>query len=135
MHHRRGKSINLLDAYVCSGYFAAQYLPAGQYDANALPVARRYGDGLETDDNEEDTMFIVWYRNIPGAAEGVPRNSNNTVDIPPLKAKRKVKVFRTRSKLERDAWVWAINVEIEKVVRASKDRDEAVRQAGKLCYV
>ena len=41
-------------------------------------------------------------------------------------------IFRTRSKLERDAWVWAINVEIEKVVRASKDREEAVRQAGEL---
>lgn len=133
MHHRRGKSINLLDAYVCSGYFAAQYLPAGQYDANAAPVARRYGDGLETDDTEEDTMFIVWYRNVPAAAEGVHRTTIVT-DIPPLKAKRKVKVFRTRSKLERDAWVWAINVEIEKVVRASKDREEAVRQAGHLCH-
>ncbi|KAI1789615.1 Pleckstrin homology domain-containing protein [Ganoderma leucocontextum] len=134
MHHRRGKTINLLDAYVCSGYFAAQYLPAGQYDANAPPVARRYGDGLETDDGEEDTMFIVWYRKVPGVAEGVRRN-NDGADIPPLKAKRKVKVFRTRSKLERDAWVWAINVEVEKVVRASKDREEAVRQTGRLCYV
>lgn len=133
MHHRRGKSINLLDSYVCSGYFAAQYLPAGQYDANATPVARRYGDGLETDDSEEDTMFIVWYRNVPGAAEGVQRTTTAT-DVPPLKAKRKVKVFRTRSKLERDAWVWAINVEIEKIVRASKDREEAVRQAGQLCH-
>lgn len=136
MHHRRGKSINLLDTYVCSGYFAAQYLPAGQYDANAPPVARRYGDGLETDDSEEDTMFIIWYRNISGAAEGVVGNNNGTTtDIPALKAKRKVKVFRTRSKLERDAWVWAINVEIEKVVRASKDREEAVRQVGKLRHV
>ncbi len=134
MHHRRGKAVNLLDTYVCSGYFATQYLPAGQYDANAPPIPRRYGDGLETDDSEEDTMFIVWYRNIPEEAEGILGN-HTAADIPPLKAKRKVKVFRTRSKLERDTWVRAINVEIEKVVRASKDREEAVRQAGKLCYV
>ena len=131
MYHRKDKIIDLLDAYLCSGYFAAQYLPEGQYDANAPPVARRYQDGLETDDGEEDTLFIVWYRNVKGAAEGVRRN-NSGADLPPLNAKRKVAIFRTRSKLERDAWVWAINVEIEKVVRASKDREEAVRQAGEL---
>ena len=131
LHHRRDKVINLLDAYVCSGYFAAQYLPEGQYDANKPPVARRYQDGLETDDGEEDTLFIVWYRNVRGQAEGVRRN-NAAADVPPLKTKRKVGVFRTRSRLERDAWVWAINVEIEKVVRASRDREEAVRLAGRL---
>ena len=131
MHHRRNKVVNLLDAYVCSGYFAAQYLPDGPYDANQPPVARRYQDGLEADDREEDTLFVVWYRNVRGAAEGVRRN-NAAADVPPLNTKRKVSVFRTRSKLERDAWVWAINIEIEKVVRASKDREEAVRQAGEL---
>ncbi|TBU28603.1 Pleckstrin homology domain-containing protein [Dichomitus squalens] len=131
LHHRRDKVINLLDAYVCSGYFAAQYLPEGQYDANKPPVARRYQDGLETDDVEEDTLFIVWYRNVRGQAEGVRRN-NAAADVPPLKTKRKAGVFRTRSKLERDAWVWAINVEIEKVARASREREEAVRQAGRL---
>ena len=125
LHHRRERVLSLLDAYVCSGYFAAQYLPEGQYDANAPPVARRYQDGLETDDGEEDTLFVLWYRKAHAGAA-------STADVPPLGAKRKVAVFRTRSKLERDTWVWAINVEIEKVVRASKDREEAVRQAGEL---
>ncbi|KAH9854680.1 Pleckstrin homology domain-containing protein [Lenzites betulinus] len=131
LHHKRDKVIPLLDAYLCSGYFAAQYLPEGQYDANAPPVARRYQDGLETDDGEEDTLFVLWYRIPKGAAPGVQRN-NAGADVPPLKAKRKVAVFRTRSKLERDAWVWAINTEIEKVVRASRVREEAVRNAGEL---
>ncbi|KAI0372157.1 hypothetical protein BV20DRAFT_940447 [Pilatotrama ljubarskyi] len=132
LHHRRDKVIPLLDAYLCSGYFAAQYLPEGQYDANAPPVARRYQDGLETDDSEEDTLFVVWYRAAPkGAAPGV-RRRNEQADVPPLKAKRKAAVFRTRSKMERDAWVWAINVEIEKVARASREREEAVRRAGEL---
>lgn len=131
LHHRKDKVIPLLDAYLCSGYFAAQYLPEGQYDANAPPVARRYQDGLETDDGEEDTLFVIWYRVPKGAAPGVRRN-NADADVPPLTAKRKVAVFRTRSKLERDAWVWAINAEIEKVVRASRVREEAVRNAGEL---
>ncbi|KAI0632122.1 Pleckstrin homology domain-containing protein [Trametes polyzona] len=129
--HRKHKIIPLLDAYICSGYFAAQYLPEGQYDANAPPVARRYQDGLETDDSEEDTLFVIWYREPKGTAPGVRRN-NGAADVPSLKAKRKAAVFRTRSKLERDAWVWAINVEIEKVVRASRVREDAVRNAGEL---
>ncbi|KAI0657423.1 Pleckstrin homology domain-containing protein [Cubamyces menziesii] len=131
LHHRRDKVIPLLDAYICSGYFAAQYLPDGQYDANAPAVARRYQDGLETDDSEEDTLFVIWYRVPKGLSAGVRRN-NAGADIPPLTAKRKVAVFRTRSKLERDAWVWAINAELEKVVRASRTREEAVRSAGEL---
>ena len=131
LHHRRDKVIPLLDAYICSGYFAAQYLPDGQYDANAPAVARRYQDGLETDDSQEDTLFVIWYRVPEGLAAGVRRN-NFGADIPPLTAKRKVAVFRTRSKLERDAWVWAINAELEKVVRASRSREEAVRSAGEL---
>ncbi|KAI8978669.1 Pleckstrin homology domain-containing protein [Trametes punicea] len=131
LHHEKDKVIPLLDAYICSGYFAAQYLPEGQYDANAPAVARRYQDGLEADDSEEDTLFIIWYRTPKGLAAGVRRN-NAAADIPPLTAKRKAAVFRTRSKLERDAWVWAINAEIEKVVRASREREEAVRSAGEL---
>ncbi|KAI9058357.1 hypothetical protein FKP32DRAFT_1597444 [Trametes sanguinea] len=131
LHHRKDKVYPLLDAYVCSGYFAAQYLPDGQYDANAPAVARRYQDGLETDDSEEDTLFILWFRIPKGLAPGVRRN-NAGADVPPLTEKRKAAVFRTRSKLERDAWVWAINTEIEKVVRASKEREDAVRSAGEL---
>ena len=73
LHHRKNKVVDLLDAYVCSGYFAAQYLPEGQYDANAPPVARRYQDGLETDDSEKDTLFVLWYRKPAGAAPGLRR--------------------------------------------------------------
>ncbi|KAI0354962.1 hypothetical protein OH77DRAFT_1404179 [Trametes cingulata] len=135
LHHRRDKVIPLLDAYLVSGYFAAQYLPEGQYDANAPPVARRYQDGLETDDGEEDTLFVVWYRPVTaavglGKSEG--KGKGRGAEVPPLKAKRKAAVFRTRSRLERDAWVWAINVEIERLARAEREREEAVRSAGEL---
>jgi hypothetical protein len=56
------KKINLVEAYVCSGYFAAQTLPRGQYSPNTPAAPRRYGDGLETDDREEDMIFMIWYR-------------------------------------------------------------------------
>ena len=168
---RRYKVINLLDAYVCSGYLAAQHLPSGQFDPDSAPLARRYQDGLESDEHEEDTLFVLWYRSntatldqtlssasVPVASpsganqpqtdqsnkavKGVPiddtASSSNKggvagkMDMPPLNAKRKLGVFRTRSKLERDAWVWAINAEIDKTVRIARDREAKVRDAGEL---
>ncbi|KAH8104569.1 Pleckstrin homology domain-containing protein [Cristinia sonorae] len=138
--HRRRKSINLLDAYVCSGYLAAQHLPEGQFNPNSPPLARRYQDGLESDESEEDTLFVLWYRpntgvldqtlTLAGSSQTPP--SAGKMEIPPLDAKRKLGVFRTRSKLERDAWVWAINAEIDKTVRLAKERESKVRDAGML---
>lgn len=139
-YHKR-KAINLIDAYVCSGYFAAQTLPAGQFKPGSPVVARRYADGLETQDPEEDTLFMLWYRSHPvGAgdetgsspaaqihkARGPPRSAA----IPPLSAKRSVILFRTRSKLERDAWCWALNTEIEKLAHSNPQREIRVRETG-----
>lgn len=150
LFHRRDKTINLLDAYVCSGYLAARYLPEGQYNPDAPPVARRYQDGLETEDCDEDTLFMIWYHTSKIGDDGARRNANASpsanaspaedrgemapppIEIPALNAKRKIGVFRTRSKLERDAWVWAINSEIEKVLRVAREREDAIREAGEL---
>lgn len=125
MYHRRRGMIHLLDAYVFSGYLAAQYLPQGQYHPDDPALPRRYQDGLESDDLDEDTLFMVWWHKVGGPQ--VPENT-----IPPLAAKRKVSVYRTRSKLERDAWVWAIKAEIEKAVRGAQDRESKVREVGGL---
>jgi len=125
LHTSMRKRINLVDAYICSGYFAALALPQGQYSTvNATP--RRYQDGLEADDPEEDMLFMVWYRPQPPTAE------NTLSAVPALSAKRKVIVFRTRSKLERDAWCWALNCEIEKIARAQRVREEMLRDTGGL---
>jgi hypothetical protein len=113
-----GASINLAHAYVVSGCFAAQALPASQYDPNTPAPARRYADGLEADDAEEDTLFVLWYRPLllgDGLAGGAPAAA-----VPALSAKKKTVVFRTRSKLERDTWVWALNAEIERLVRVGR---------------
>ena len=147
LHHRRKGIVHLLDAYVCSGYLAAQHLPKGQYHPDDPPLPRRYMDGLESDDLEEDTMFMVWWHlssssssTSAAASSGASSKSKEKVSeskspesrVPGLAKKRKISVYRTRSKLERDAWVWAIKSEIEKAVRASKEREEKVRQAGNL---
>jgi Pleckstrin homology domain len=62
--HSHAKTINLLDAYVTSGYFAALELDEG----NKLfePKARRFQDGLETDDADMDTLIVIRYVHMKG---------------------------------------------------------------------
>lgn len=123
------KKICLSDAYVSSGYLAALVLPGSEFDPSKLPVGRRFQDGLETDDKDEDVIFMICYR---------PRSRHtpdtlyhtNTTNVPPLSSKQKTLVFRTRSKLERDSWCWAINCEIERTVRMQKGRENAIRNNG-----
>ena len=112
------KRISLRDAYICSGYFAALSLPSGEYNPEVNSVPRRYGDGLETDDQEEDTLFVIWHRKAAGST------------IPPLSQKHKMTVFRTRSKLERDTWCWALNTEIERSARSQRDWEAEMRDTG-----
>ncbi|KAH9080423.1 hypothetical protein EDB83DRAFT_2339328 [Lactarius deliciosus] len=117
---RRGKPVPLLDAYVVSGVFAAQALPKGQYNPNNPATPRRYADGLESDDSEENTLFTVYY---------VPRKMAQAEKVPSLNVAKKVMVFRCRSRVERDVWCWAMNTEIEKLARERSDR-EKLRNAG-----
>jgi len=133
LHHRRYRVIDLVDAWLCSGYLAAQYLPEGQYNADAPHVARRYQDGLETDDGLEDTLFMLWHRptKLAGDLLGNPDPAASS-DIPKLETKRKISVFRTRSKVERDTWVWAINAEIEKIIRTSQEREDRIRETDNI---
>ncbi|KAF5382546.1 hypothetical protein D9615_002957 [Tricholomella constricta] len=136
LHASMRMRTNLVDAYVCSGYLAAMALPKGQYHANANADPRRYQDGLETDDPEEDMLFMVWYR-PQGTMMEQPDETDephtaSPKSVPALSAKRKLLVFRTRSKLERDAWCWALNCEIEKLARSQKDREAKLRETGSL---
>lgn len=129
------KKINLVEAYVCSGYFAAQMLPRDQYSPNTPAAARRYGDGLETDDREEDMIFMIWYRRHPQILHADQDPTTTHVDnekIPNLSKKLKVLLFKTRSCLERDSWCWAINSEIEKIMRAQVKRESRLAEAGNL---
>lgn len=119
----KNKEINLMDSYVCSGYLAALALQPGEYHPETPSAPRRYFDGFEADDPEEDMLFAIWYRKSrDGAADNVPS----------LSAKHKVIVFRMRSRVERDVWCWALGCEIEKLVRANKERESKLRDAGGL---
>ena len=143
LYYQKRKTINLIDAYVCSGYFAAQTLPSGQFTPEMPTTARRYADGLETNDPEEDTLFMLWYHSHPiGAgdetgsspAAQIRKGPARSAVIPPLSAKRKVALFRTRSKLERDAWCWALNTEIEKVAHLNPQREMLMREMGEIVH-
>ena len=129
------KKFNLLDAYVFSGILAEQCLPKGQYNPNAAPAPRRYQDGLETEDRDEDIIFMIWYRSQPQISDTAQNPTTAPTpgrSVPSLSAKNKVLIFKTRSILERDAWCWAINAEIEKIVRTQQGREEKLREAGNL---
>ncbi|EPQ54943.1 hypothetical protein GLOTRDRAFT_43400 [Gloeophyllum trabeum ATCC 11539] len=136
MYHRRTKrTISLVDAYVCSGYFAAKVLPESQYNPDAPPIPRKYPDGLETEDLEEDTIFMVWYHPYPVGSVDEERGQSKagaSKKIPKLSKKRKMEVFRARSRMERDIWCWALNCEIEKTLRTNRDRENKLRDEGEL---
>ncbi|OCB84999.1 hypothetical protein A7U60_g7956 [Sanghuangporus baumii] len=126
--HQMGR-INLIDAYVCSGYYAALALPPDEYDPNSQPLTRYFPDGLETRDMTEDTLFLLWY--CPHADVGKSdKGDSNKTPIRQMNSKRKLVFFRARSKLERDAWCWALNCEIERLVRETKDREYRIREQG-----
>ncbi|KAJ6557386.1 Pleckstrin homology domain-containing protein [Mycena vulgaris] len=136
LHLAMHKNISLADAYVSSGYFSALTLPDGQYTPDAA-LPRRYQDGLETDDPDEDTLFMLWYHPHRSAVnvglevpEGEERQPTDSPRIPSLSSKRKVLVLRARNKLERDAWCWALNCEIENIVRIQKGREDKLRNTG-----
>jgi len=121
-HYRRqGKTISLLDAYVVSGVLAARALPKGQYNPNNPITPRRYADGLESNDTEENMLFVVFY---------VPHKVAQAGKVPSLNAAKKMMVFRCRSRVERDVWCWALNTEIEKLARGSREREEKWRNVG-----
>jgi Pleckstrin homology domain len=120
-YRRREKSVSLLDAYIMSGVFAAQALPKGQYNPNNPVTPRRYADGLESDDAEENMLFVVYY---------VPHTVGQAEKVPSLNAVKKMLVFLCRSRVERDVWCWALNTEIEKLVRERRDREEKWRSVG-----
>lgn len=126
--------MNLLDAYVFSGYFAAMNLPSGQFSANAPSVPRRYLDGLETDDREEDMLFMIWYHSHPWATDAAKAPTvapaSAKASIPNLSKKANMLVFKTRSRIERDAWCWALATEIEKIARVQREREERMRDMG-----
>ena len=126
MYYKQYGRLSLLDVYVCSGYYAAKILPEEEYNANSPAIAKIFADGLETKDVDDDTIFMLKHRYQAAVAD----ENLDSVEIPQLRKEFGQLICRARSRLERDAWCWAINCEIEKLVRRTGDRERRARERG-----
>ncbi|CAE6440171.1 unnamed protein product [Rhizoctonia solani] len=135
-YHRHSRTINLADAYVYSGQIAIRSLPRAAGVDSRQKIPRRYQDGLESDDSEEDTTFIIWYRPHSTRKPMDPLSSETAIKdeptIAPLGGKHKLIICKARSRLERDAWCWVLNTEIERLSRALPTREKHMRNQGAL---
>ena len=111
-------------------------------------LPRVYGDGLLSVDDDEDCTFVIRYRpqrvnqaadpkvlfaadrgpgdgieqtTAPASSSSVPTLGDSTFNL---------LVLRTRSKLERDLWVRAINIECERLAREDRQREAKIRDQG-----
>lgn len=140
IHHERIASIDLKDCYLYAGLITENDLlyQNRTFDANmpgnhALP--RIYlEDGWTSTDEDAMTCFVIWH----GQRKGWFRSSKEQDDVREGEAKagkrQKLKrvsqlgvpgrsiVFRARSRAERDHWVLAIGVEIEKLAQGEDVR-------------
>ncbi|EUC60236.1 spore wall assembly-like protein, putative, partial [Rhizoctonia solani AG-3 Rhs1AP] len=136
-YHHHSRTVNLADAYVYSGQIAVRSLPRAAGVDSRQKIPRRYQDGLESDDSEEDTTFIIWYRphstHIPldPLLSSEPANKDAPT-IAPLSGKHKLIICKARSRLERDAWCWVLNTEIERLSRMLSTREKHMRNQGTL---
>ncbi|QRW06517.1 nuclear pore complex protein [Ceratobasidium sp. AG-Ba] len=141
-YHHHSRTINLADAYVYSGQIAMRSLPRAAGVDSRQRIPRRYQDGLESDDrqvpfSEEDTTFIIWYRPHSIHKPTDPLLPPETASkyepaVAPLGGKHNLLICKARSRLERDAWVWALNIEIERVSRMMSGRENNMRNQGSL---
>ena len=143
IHHERIASISLKDCYLYSGLLAENDLlyQNRTFDStvpghHALP--RIYlEDGWTSTDEDAMTTFVIWH----AKSKAWFRSSRNVDDIKtqeaseddPQKVKRKLTrvsqlgatgrsvVFKARSRAERDHWVLAIQVEIERLAGQSEE--------------
>ncbi|UZJ52348.1 hypothetical protein CBS101457_001668 [Exobasidium rhododendri] len=113
-------------------------------------LPRVYGDGLISVDTDEDCTFVIRYRpqrvhqatgpqvNIGGREstfEHDTTTSHCSTSIPSLgDSTYNHLVLRSRCKIERDLWIRAINVEIERLSREDSAREVKIRETGKAPY-
>jgi hypothetical protein len=157
--HTRSHRFFLIDAYVYTGYLAQEGLPPSSNEAAYLGKGepRRYADGFQTDDGSEgasplgetfphrradprspipsDTVLVIWYRPHFVTADKnkyIARAQQDAQYVPPAlgNSGHQKLVLRARSKLERDAWASALNLEIERLARRRKDREDRIRGTG-----
>ncbi|KAK4686458.1 hypothetical protein P7C73_g3664, partial [Tremellales sp. Uapishka_1] len=134
--HPRKQRYLLFGAYVYSGLLAQEEVHEAVDEDGFFTRPRVYQDGLQTGDGAEDTTFCVRLSSKAGwkGSHVKPWEEEDIVDgfVPPALSKKPpvLLIFRTRSKLERDRWVWAINAEMERQVRRHIGQEDKSRQLG-----
>ncbi|KAG8886651.1 hypothetical protein FRB97_000071 [Tulasnella sp. 331] len=130
----RSTTINLLDAYIYSGQLAVATLPQGSAGTSQA-TPKRYQDGLEADDDDEDVTFIIWYRShSTGASPHDITTPDQRTHIPPLDGKHHMLICKARSILERDSWCFALNCEIERLARRTASREKDLKEMRGMPY-
>ena len=134
IHHERVGGIDLRECYIYSGLITERDLlyTSKTFDAmhpghHALP--RVYlEDGWNSTDEDTMTCFVIWHGRRrswfkSNQAEREGRTSKQKLKmVSQLGVEGKSVVFKTRSRAERDRWVLAIGMEIERLAQGDEVR-------------
>ncbi|GAA6058879.1 hypothetical protein JCM10212_002823 [Sporobolomyces blumeae] len=124
-YHRRKFTLSLRDCYVYSGSLTSAFLAGSTNTAawepangnqHRFPRCYTATDGLRTVDDEEDCTFVIVRTKHGGDGKHKKLNSKGVV-----------RVYRARSKLERDQFVYTLNSAIERLLRAESGREDSLR--------
>lgn len=128
-YYKRKGCINLRDCYVYSGSSITEHeyyksnLPQEQSIAKSYsqgPLAKLYGDGMISYDDYKETSFVIWKgrRKYYFNNDGMKISMEKIIkyDIP-----GDFWIFRAKNRIEREEWVWALNVEIERLYEEEND--------------
>ena len=140
IHHERVGGLDLRECYIYSGLITERDLlyTSRSFDKrhpghHALP--RMYlEDGWNSIDEDTMTTFVVWhgrrrgwFKSSQAETEG-QRNRTKLKHLHQLGAEGRSVIFKTRSRAERDRWVLAISMEIERLSQGDEvrivDQDE-----------
>ncbi|GAA5937484.1 Spo71p [Sporobolomyces koalae] len=125
-YHRRKFTLSLRDCYVYSGSLTSSSLAGSTNTAawepangnqHRFPRCYSTTDGLRTVDDEEDCTFVI----VRTKHGGDGKNKQ-------LNQKGAVRVYRARSKLERDQFVYTLNSAIERLLRGESEREDRLRE-------
>ncbi|BGP15078.1 hypothetical protein JCM10213v2_003033 [Rhodosporidiobolus nylandii] len=124
-YHRRRLIVSLRDCYVYSGSLASHFLSAanshswdpGNEAGHQFPRCYPATDGLRTADEAEDCTFVVVRI----------RHGGNGKNRKLAQKAAGARIYRARSKLERDQFVYALNASIERLHRGEQKREQRLR--------
>ena len=131
-YHKRKGRINLKDCYVYSGsiteheYYRSNLLQefsiAKSYD-NGGQFTKIYGDGMLSHDDYKDSSFVIWKskRKYYFSNDGMRIDAKKVIR---LGIPGKFWIFRARNKIECEEWVWALNVEIERLCKEGNEKNQ-----------